>query len=100
MIDRTDTQWYRDALIYQVHVKSFFDSNNDGVGDFRGVTEKLDYIRDLGVTADLADAVLSLAAEGRRLRHPGLPRHQPVLRDDGGLQELRGRGARSAVSGS
>ncbi|WP_375458071.1 maltose alpha-D-glucosyltransferase [uncultured Enterovirga sp.] len=51
MIDRTDPQWYRDALIYQVHVKSFFDSNNDGVGDFAGVTAKLDYIRDLGVTA-------------------------------------------------
>ena len=51
MIDRTDIHWYRDALIYQVHVKSFFDQNNDGVGDFRGVTEKLDYIRDLGVSA-------------------------------------------------
>jgi maltose alpha-D-glucosyltransferase/alpha-amylase len=51
MIDRSDTQWYRDALIYQVHVKSFFDSNNDGVGDFAGVSAKLDYIRELGVTA-------------------------------------------------
>src|SRR3954462_8783323 len=51
MIDRSDTQWYRDAIFYQIHVKSFFDSNNDGVGDFEGVTEKLDYIRDLGVTA-------------------------------------------------
>src|ERR687893_630124 len=51
MIDRTDTQWYRDAIIYQLHVKSFFDSNNDGVGDFEGVTQKLDYIKDLGVTA-------------------------------------------------
>ena len=51
MIDRTDTQWYRDALIYQVHVKSFFDADDDGVGDFVGLTEKLDYIRDLGATA-------------------------------------------------
>ena len=51
MIDRSETQWYRDALIYQVHVKSFFDANNDGVGDFAGVTAKLDYIRDLGITA-------------------------------------------------
>ncbi len=51
MIDRSDTHWYRDALIYQVHVKSFFDSNDDGIGDFAGVTQKLDYIRDLGVTA-------------------------------------------------
>ncbi len=51
MIDRTDPQWYRDAIIYQVHVKSFFDANNDGIGDFDGLTAKLDYIRDLGVTA-------------------------------------------------
>ena len=51
MIDRTDASWYRDAIIYQLHVKSFFDSNNDGVGDFSGVTEKLDYVRELGVNA-------------------------------------------------
>jgi maltose alpha-D-glucosyltransferase/alpha-amylase len=51
MIDRSDPQWYRDAIIYQVHVKSFFDANNDGIGDFDGLTAKLDYIRDLGVTA-------------------------------------------------
>ena len=51
MTDRTDKLWYRDAVIYQLHVKSFFDSNNDGVGDFRGLTQKLDYVRDLGVNA-------------------------------------------------
>ncbi len=51
MIDRTETQWYRDAIIYQLHVKSFFDANNDGMGDFVGVTQKLDYIKDLGATA-------------------------------------------------
>ncbi len=41
--------WYKDAVIYQLHVKAFKDSDNDGVGDFRGLTEKLDYIADLGV---------------------------------------------------
>jgi maltose alpha-D-glucosyltransferase / alpha-amylase len=51
MIDRNDLQWYRDAIIYQLHVKSFFDANNDGVGDFAGLTEKLDHIKDLGATA-------------------------------------------------
>ncbi|HEY8381040.1 MAG TPA: maltose alpha-D-glucosyltransferase [Microvirga sp.] len=51
MIDRSDTDWYRDAIIYQLHVKSFFDSNGDGIGDFEGVTRKLDYIKDLGVSA-------------------------------------------------
>jgi maltose alpha-D-glucosyltransferase / alpha-amylase len=51
--DRTepDSLWYRDAVIYQLHVKAFMDSNGDGVGDFRGLTEKLDYIADLGVNA-------------------------------------------------
>lgn len=46
-----DPLWYKDAVIYQVHVKSFFDKNNDGVGDFAGLMDKLDYIADLGVTA-------------------------------------------------
>ncbi len=41
--------WYKDAVIYQVHVKSFFDANNDGIGDFAGLLSKLDYIADLGV---------------------------------------------------
>jgi maltose alpha-D-glucosyltransferase / alpha-amylase len=43
--------WYKDAVIYQLHVRSFFDSANDGVGDFIGLTQKLDYLQDLGVTA-------------------------------------------------
>ncbi|HEV3416168.1 MAG TPA: maltose alpha-D-glucosyltransferase [Pirellulales bacterium] len=43
--------WYKDAVIYQLHVRAFYDSNNDGVGDFPGLTEKLDYLQDLGVTA-------------------------------------------------
>ncbi len=43
--------WYKDAIIYELHVKSFRDSNGDGIGDFRGLIEKLDYLRDLGVTA-------------------------------------------------
>jgi len=44
-----DPRWYKDAVIYQLNVKAFFDSDGDGVGDFRGVTSKLDYVRDLGV---------------------------------------------------
>ena len=44
-----DPLWYKDAVVYQVHLKSFFDSNNDGVGDFQGLIDKLDYIADLGV---------------------------------------------------
>ena len=47
--DRDDPLWYKDAVIYQLHVKSFFDANNDGVGDFTGLIDKLDYIAELGV---------------------------------------------------
>jgi len=46
-----DPDWYKDAIIYELHVKAFFDSTGDGTGDFAGLMEKLDYIADLGVTA-------------------------------------------------
>ncbi len=46
-----DPLWYKDAVIYQLHLKSFFDANNDGVGDFAGLMAKLDYVAELGVTA-------------------------------------------------
>ncbi|QED37090.1 maltose alpha-D-glucosyltransferase [Antarcticibacterium arcticum] len=43
--------WYKDAVIYELHIKAFYDSNGDGVGDFEGLLQKLDYLEDLGVTA-------------------------------------------------
>jgi maltose alpha-D-glucosyltransferase/alpha-amylase len=43
--------WYKDAIIYQLHVKAFADSNDDGIGDFKGLMQRLDYLQDLGVTA-------------------------------------------------
>ncbi len=43
--------WYKSGVIYEVHVRAFYDADGDGAGDFRGLTEKLDYIKDLGVTA-------------------------------------------------
>ncbi len=46
----SESLWYKDAIIYQVHVRAFHDSNRDGIGDFRGLTSKLDYLEDLGVT--------------------------------------------------
>ena len=61
-----DPLWYKDAIIYQTHIKSFRDSNADGYGDFLGLTEKLDYIMTLG-----ADAVWLL------------PFYPSPLRDDG-----------------
>ena len=43
--------WYKDAVIYQVHVRTFCDSDGNGSGDFRGLTNKLDYLQELGVNA-------------------------------------------------
>jgi maltose alpha-D-glucosyltransferase/alpha-amylase len=46
-----DPLWYKDAIVYQLHVRAFYDSDGDGIGDFAGLTQKLDYLQDLGVTA-------------------------------------------------
>ncbi|HEY5956672.1 MAG TPA: maltose alpha-D-glucosyltransferase, partial [Polyangiaceae bacterium] len=61
-----DPLWYKDAILYEVRVSSFFDANGDGIGDFPGLEQKLDYLQDLGVT------VLWL-----------LPFYPSPLRDDG-----------------
>ena len=45
-----DPLWFKDAVIYELHVRAFMDSNNDGIGDFAGLMQKLDYLQDLGVT--------------------------------------------------
>ena len=45
----TEPLWYKDAVIYQAHVRAFLDSNNDGIGDFAGLTQKLDYLQALGI---------------------------------------------------
>ena len=50
-MDAADDRWYRDALIYELAVRSFSDANGDGIGDFRGLTRRLDYLEGLGVTA-------------------------------------------------
>jgi len=47
----SDPLWYKDAIVYEVHVRAFYDSSGDGMGDFSGLTEKLDYLKDLGVNA-------------------------------------------------
>jgi len=46
-----DAFWYKDTIIYELHVRAFCDSDGDGVGDFKGLTAKLDYLQDLGITA-------------------------------------------------
>jgi len=62
----SDEHWYKDGIIYQTHVRAFFDSNDDGIGDFQGLTRKLDYLQDLGIN------ILWL-----------LPFYPSPLRDDG-----------------
>ena len=49
MSARRELPWYKNAVIYELHVRAFHDSNGDGIGDFRGLTERLDYLRELGV---------------------------------------------------
>ena len=44
-------RWYKDAIIYELHIKAFADSNGDGIGDFKGLIQRLDYLEELGVTA-------------------------------------------------
>ena len=61
-----DDLWYKDGIIYQTHVRAFYDSNADGIGDFQGLTRKLDYLQDLGIN------ILWL-----------LPFYPSPLRDDG-----------------
>ena len=46
-----EATWYKDAIIYELRTRSFFDSNDDGIGDFRGLAARLDYLSDLGITA-------------------------------------------------
>lgn len=48
---REKSLWYKDAVIYELHIKSFYDGNGDGIGDFQGLIEKLDYLQELGITA-------------------------------------------------
>ncbi|MCE6961513.1 maltose alpha-D-glucosyltransferase [Cereibacter sphaeroides] len=50
-IDRSQSDWYKDAIIYQLHIKAFQDANGDGIGDFAGLMQRLDYVQALGVTA-------------------------------------------------
>ena len=68
-----DSQWYKDAVFYQLDVRSFSDGDGDGVGDLAGLTHKLDYLQDLGVTAVIL--VLSPQAPERQEPHrvPGYP---------------------------
>ena len=86
------TRWYRTGVIYSVDVGLFQDSNDDGVGDFRGMMSRLDYLARLGIVHDLAAPDPPVAAPGRRLRHHRLFRRAPAVRRDGRLRDADARG--------
>ncbi len=81
-----DPLWYKDAIVYQLHVKSFFDSDNDGIGDFRGLMQKLDYITELGVTAIW---LLPFYPSPRRDDGYDIADYRGVHPDFGNLSDLR-----------
>ena len=58
----TDPLWYQDAIIYELHVKAFLDGNNDGIGDFGGLLQKLDYLAGSWRHLHLAASVLPVTA--------------------------------------
>ena len=69
-----DPLWFKTAVFYEIHIRGFFDGNGDGSGDFRGLTEKLDYLQWLGVDCIWLLPIYSVAAARRRLRHRRLLR--------------------------
>ena len=76
--------WYEDAVIYELHVRAFADSDGDGIGDFVGLTQNLDYLQDLGVTAIWL-----------------LPFYPSPMRDEGyDISDYRGINPRTARCGS
>ena len=81
-----DPLWYKDAVIYQLHVKSFFDANNDGIGDFAGLNVKLDYVASLGVTCIW---LLPFYPSPRRDDGYDIAGYEDVSPDYGSLDEFR-----------
>ena len=88
-----DPLWYKDAVIYELRTPVVLRLNGDGIGDFGGLAEKLDYIKDLGVTAIWLLPLYPVARQGRRLRHRRLHGRAPRRRDAARLRRADRRGA-------
>ena len=79
-ISDTSDLWWKTAVIYCLDVQTFMDWNDDGMGDFTGLAERLDYLAELGRHLPVADAVLPDGRPRRRLRHHRLLRRRPAAR--------------------
>ena len=88
-----DPLWFKKAVFYEIHLRGFYDGNDDGSGDFRGLTDKLDYLQWLGVDCLWLLPFVPEPAARRRLRHRRLLRHPSRLRRRRGLHVLRRPGA-------
>ena len=87
--------WWQRGVIYQIYPRSFQDSNGDGVGDLKGITSRLDYLKDLGVDALWLSPIFPSPMADFGYDVVGLHEHRSTLRDDGGLRRARGRRARA-----
>ena len=96
----SDPLWFKRAVFYEIHLRGFFDGNADGSGDFRGLTEKLDYLQWLGVDCIWLLPILRQPAARRRLRHLRLLRRPPRLRDRSRTSARSSRPRTSAASAS
>ncbi len=94
-----DPLWYKDAVIYQTHVKSFCDSNGDGIGDFPGLKTKLDYLEGLGVTAIWILPFYPSPQKDDGYDISDLLRRTSGLRQHDGFQAVPARGAQARASG-
>src|SRR5450759_4284843 len=91
-----DVLWYKDAIIYQVHVRTFHDSNGDGIGDFQGLEEKLDYLQELRISAIW---LMPFFPARGRIRHFRLQRSPFKLRNLEGFSEVSAVGPRPGYPG-
>ena len=77
--------WWKEAVVYQIYPRSFMDSNGDGIGDIRGITSRLDYLRELGIDVIWLSPVYKSPELRQRLRYQRLSGYHGRIRHHGGL---------------